>query len=988
MGPAAWQTDVAQTRVDLAATGNSFFRWLSGRWRTATATLRGIMDQPPPKKLDTQLWYLDTLMSGQACLQDLNGGTLGHVGRAAFGHRWRDGESDWQTLAAILEWEDECRSAGVPKLFRRVIGRWKETEATETAYMALREVFRSTWEDLQGLVRELEVDVAVALEGTALSQTPLTRLSDLLRSWRDGIQHLGRWIVFQRRLNDLETAGLGALLPEIDRGDVDDCAADRLEFSFCEAAMREVFADRDAIAGFDGVSHSRLVDEFRQLDAERIRLARLEVAATHYDKLPTGGDFGELGILRGEIRKKRRHRSLRRLLTDAGRAVQAIKPVFMMSPISVAQFLEPGALNFDLLVIDEASQVRPVEALGAVMRCQQVSVVGDNRQLPPTAFFDRATGGEDDDDEPEEATAAVDVESILDLCVARNFPERMLRWHYRSRHHSLIAVSNREFYENRLYVVPSPLREGATSGLQVEFVPDGVFDRGKSRTNRREAQLVAQAMIQHAQRHPDRSLGVGTFSVAQRDAVLDELELLRRQHPETEDFFSGTSAEPWFVKNLENIQGDERDVILISVGYGKDESGFFAMNLGPLTAKGGERRLNVLISRARQRCVVFSSIRSDEIDLRRTSSRGAAALKTFLQYAETGRIDVARATDRECDSEFEAQVADAIRNQGYQVDHQVGVAGFFIDLAIIDPDMPGRYLLGVECDGATYHSSRWARDRDRLRQSVLEDQGWTLHRIWSTDWFTSPDEQLRKLAQAIEDIRVLASASSSDSALHVLDVANTSSAADTEQREFGEVTIDREEALDAEDCENAENGATPYEEAHFTDERTAYEIHDLKPAELADIACRVVTVEGPVHKDEIARRITTIWSLQRTGARITKAVASALKSAVRGNLLEESAGFYNIPGQIEFPVRSRESVASATLRKPDMLPPQEIDTAVVEFIRDHISTSTDETIRAVARLFGFKSTSQQLRSRIGSRIDVLVSSGSLINTGGSLRLPN
>ena len=471
--------------------------------------------------------------------------------------------------------------------------------------------------------------------------------------------------------------------------------------------------------------------------------------------LPAGSDYGSVGIIRGEIRKKRRHKPIRRLLTDAGHAVQAIKPVFMMSPISIAQFIEPGVLEFDLLVIDEASQVRPVEAFGAVMRSRQSVVVGDNSQLPPTSFFDRMSGSDDvEPDEDDYTTSAADVESILDLCVARNFPQRMLQWHYRSRHHSLIAVSNREFYQDRLFVIPSAERDPGNRGLQFRHIANGVFDRGKSRTNRQEAKAVAEAMLEHARRFPRLSLGVGTFSVAQRDAILDELELLRRNHHETEDFFSLTYAEPWFVKNLENIQGDERDVILISVGYGFDSAGYFSMNFGPLNREGGERRLNVLISRARERCVVFSSIKADNVDLRRTSAIGVKSLKTFLHFAETGQLETAEITGRYVDSNFEIDVADAIRSLGYEVDQQVGMAGFFIDLAVVDPDCPGRYIIGVECDGATYHSARWARDRDRLRQAVLENHGWTLHRIWSTDWFQSRNDQLKKLAAAIEDQRL------------------------------------------------------------------------------------------------------------------------------------------------------------------------------------------------------------------------------------------
>ncbi|MGD9856798.1 MAG: DUF3320 domain-containing protein, partial [Planctomycetaceae bacterium] len=770
-------------------------------------------------------------------------------------------------------------------------------------------------------------------------------------------------------------AGLGSLQPQIELGELDTRSLDRLELMYCEAAMRRVLAERSEIARFDGVSQNRLVEEFRRLDQERILLARKEVAAAHYNRLPAGGDAGEVGIIRGEARKKRKLRALRRLLADAGHAVQAIKPVFMMSPTSVAQFLEPGILSFDLLVIDEASQVRPVEALGAILRSRQVVVVGDNRQLPPTAFFDRVVDGDDEDEREQTGIEAADVESILDLCVARNIPQRMLRWHYRSRHHSLIAVSNREFYDNGLFVVPSPERDQSGYGLEFRLVPNGVYDRGKTSTNRREAQAVAQAMIDHARQSPDMSLGVGAFSVAQRDAILDELELLRRAHPETEEFFVRSGDEPWFVKNLENIQGDERDTIFISVGYGKDESGYFGMNFGPLNGKGGERRLNVLISRAKKRCVVFSSIHADEIDLRRTNARGAEALKAFLQYAETGRIEVSRPTSQDCDSEFEAQVADALRRSGWNVDHQVGIAGFFIDLAVVDPAVPGRYLLGIECDGATYHSARWARDRDRLRQAVLQEHGWTIHRIWSTDWFHSRDEQLRKLLATLEELKLLRrDRQSAPSARPVTQEVTTQDGL-------------REIPRDVSDT-RSENGhlGVPYQEVEFRLPLISQEIHELEPKELAPVVVRIVAGEGPIHRDEIARRVTTLWGLQRAGSRITNAVNSALRTAVRAGQLDEAAGFYTVSGNPEIPIRSRENVRSSSLRRPEMLPLQEIDAAILQFIEAHISTSPDETTRGVSRIFGFRSTSAQLRERIDSRIEFLVSARRLSQDGDVLRL--
>ena len=525
------------------------------------------------------------------------------------------------------------------------------------------------------------------------------------------------------------------------------------------------------IAEFDGQSYEQWVEEFRYLDQARINMARGEVATAHYDGIPRNALGGEMAVVRREIEKKRRHKPIRQLLKEAGTAILAIKPVFMMSPISVAQYLESGCLTFDVLIIDEASQVNPVDALGAMARAKQVVVVGDDKQLPPTRFFrkmlDESAVAEDSDDD----INAGDLESILGLCIAQGMSQRMLRWHYRSRHHSLIAVSNREFYENHLCVVPSPTTITAMHGLHFRFVKAVCTTEATQPRTRWRPRRSPSAVIEHAKRCPKKSLGVGTFSVAQRDAIRGELEVLLRAHVELSAFFSPGSPEPFFVKNLENIQGDERDVIFISVGYARDSSGYMAMNFGPLSSQGGERRLNVLISRARERCEVFSSITADDIDLQRAKSRGAAAFKTFLRYAATGVLDTQIPTGGDHDSDFERQVALALEGRGYEVHRQVGTAGFIIDLAVVDSERPGRYLLGIECDGATYHSSRSARDRDRLRESVLRDRGWRIHRVWSTDWFHRSSEQLQKILDAIEKAKQDADADEEfDSAQEIRDL--------------------------------------------------------------------------------------------------------------------------------------------------------------------------------------------------------------------------
>ena len=379
-----------------------------------------------------------------------------------------------------------------------------------------------------------------------------------------------------------------------------------------------------------------------------------------------------------------------------------------------------------------------------------------------------------------------------------------------------------------------------------------------------------------------------------------------------------------------------------------------------------------------QRTEVFSSVRAADFDIARTKSVGTIALKTFLEYAETGLLDTGRSTGRDFDSEFEAQVAEQLRRHGVELECQVGVAGFFIDLAVIDPDQPGRYLLGIECDGANYHSSRWARDRDRLREQVLTDHGWKLYRIWSTDWFQSQDEQLRKLIAFIEDAR-------SATVFQTIDEPEgqsaTSPSASTPATDT--TTIDREDSVTPNSEQPAESNR--YREADFTISNVGTAIPDMPIDELAKLAIKVVQTEGPIHADEVARRLTTLFGQKRAGARISEAVEQALRWSAQRKTVLESDHCYWLPTQTEFSVRDREHVASATLRKPEMLPPIELRAGIVLFVTSHISASTDECVKGIARMLGFKATSQQLRQTIESQIEWLVAQNEIIREGTALR---
>lgn len=954
----AWSSDVSAIRAELSAHAGSLLRWVSGDFREAEAALNVLLRTQPAPPLDECVTLLDQLIEAQRIRHLLATTSLGP---AAFGALWRGEASSFDALAALANWIESVRPYDLDGSIRRAAAHLGSAPPAAERLQGFELRLSQIYSSLQGATSALALDIREAFGVATLSEVPLATLRERFSQWLESPMILDRWCAYAATMARLPQLGLDALLAPIANGAVSSAALVRdFEISYFEAVLRKAHQSFPALSAFEGATHSRSIERFRALDRERLRLTQLEVRSTHLRRLPREqGDAGEIGTLRREMGKKRRHLPLRKLFVQARHSIQAVKPVFMMSPISAAQFLEPGGMEFDLLVIDEASQILPVDALGVIARAKQIVVVGDEKQLPPTEFFQRL--GSTDDDAAEEESIG-DVQSILGLCIAQGVPARMLRWHYRSRHHSLIAVSNREFYDGRLLVPPSPEQANQSRGLGFEYVADGCFDRGGSAKNQREAELLAQHVLEHARRTPEVSLGVGTFSVAQRDAVLDAVERLRKAAPELENFCARRGQDEFFVKNLESIQGDERDVIFISVGYGKDSSGSFSMNFGPLNNEGGERRLNVLITRARERCVVFSSIRAEEIDVQRSGARGVAALKHFLEFAATGKAGENRATPAANASPFEQQVADAVRSLGYAVETAVGEAGFLIDLAVCDPESPGKFLLGIECDGREYVAARCARDRDRLRPQILEARGWQLTRVWIVDWFRDSAAQTKRLAETL----VAAKERQRLALARTLLAAPPVSATEPESEEPSPLVAGERSPASV---------ASNYVEASFAVPNRP--IPELTVEDLASVVEQLLQVEAPIHRDEVARRVATLWGRSRAGTRIQSAVNDALRwLSARGTTTNEG-DFFELPGKKVMP-RNRAEASSSSLRKAEYLPPSEVRSALRLAIEHSVGMEETDALTEALRLMGLKSAGGQLRQVVLAELRALLRANAVV----------
>ena len=959
----AWSEDAIGIYKTIEMYGTSLFRFFRKQYRASIKSFESISRGPLPKDHSERLSILTSLIQAQQSKKALLDSQADQLGIKAFGDGWNKDQSRWDELDSIVNWVIEADERGFGEASRTIYASVCSEPRVEEIQTLTTKFFKQAYDLLSELVTNLCLDVHSSLGSNSIQLVSIRRIETKLNQWLNHQEAIFEWDKYRKFTQTLETLGLIDLATKLNSGSLEwPDILELFECAYYDSLLRHAYIQTPELSTFDSLSHHAKLEKFIQLDKQRIEMAKLEVAQKHYSNIPHAGTVGEVALIKREIEKKSRHLPIRQLISKAGGTLQQIKPVFMMSPLSIAQFLEPGAIEFDLLVIDEASQVKPVDALGAMARCKQFVVVGDSKQLPPTSFFNRReTEVEDDEDEVVESAGVM--ESILSLCSAQNVNDRMLRWHYRSKHHTLISVSNNEFYDNRLNVIPSPKAPEPGEGLIFHHLPDACYDRGKSATNEKEAKAVAEAVIQHFRDFPDKTLGVGTFSSRQRDKILDEIELLRRENPDLEQHFSSTGDDPFFVKNLENIQGDERDFIFISICYGRDPEGYMAMNFGPLSNEGGERRLNVLITRARQACVVYSSITHKDIDTNRSKAKGTRALKSFLRYAESGILDTVTSPKNQFDSEFEKQVALAIEREGFEVHSQVGTAGFFIDLAVVNKERPGEYLIGIECDGANYHSSRSARDRDRLRQSVLEHHGWTIHRIWSTDWFQRPKECLRKVVEQIQLAEVGRGNSSS---------RNTSSYA-----------INRKESAD--DLSEQSIATEEYKQCVLP-KPTSKSISETDTYALARRTTMTIRSESPIHEQEVIRRIKDSWQVRTVGSRMKASIKDALVLSTRENDITKIGMFYVSAEVDEKRIRDRTNTEHSNLKKAEFIPPMEVSNAIIRCLQINPRSNADDVSKVVSRSLGIKSRSAPIYELIESQIEELVSSGLIQAANGVLEL--
>jgi len=947
---------------------NSLFRWLNfinGRFRAIKRRWQSYRLPTYEATLIAQsadMRRVDSLRQERALL------TAQHTqAQQLFGALWQGEHSDWNALNNYIRWVVEfrrlCITSGLkeqtmikathPKPDISIITRL-ESEAAKLA---------------DGLI---SLRVHIGWSKDYLDSSSFSEISERLDSLYDNIDLAPQWAAFELVRTKVAIGLASEFLESAIKGEVAFTdLAPAFRRAFFQRWLNEAVQQRPSLRTFNTLTHEQRVAEFQQLDAHVLAENRLNLVRylrnRVQEQLRTREVVDSLPFLRRQMTLQRGLSPLRITFQRSLPAIRAIKPVFLMSPLSVAQLLDGKHSSFDLVIFDEASQLPAEDAAGAIARGKQLVVVGDPKQLPPTNFFSVMSGTISAPVDEDGIPLFEDSESILEEFMGSGAPMARLKWHYRSAHESLINFSNVSFYDCDLYTFPSVETDSHATGLSFEYVPDGVYE-GKG-LNLIEARRVADAVVRHAKTNPELSLGVGTFNLRQQIAIQDELETRRRHDPSIEPFFARNKNEPLFVKNLENIQGDERDVIFLSITYAKDANQVMRYNFGPLNGENGWRRLNVLITRARKSMRVFSSIKADDINPVHATSRGPALLRDFLYYAEHGRINSTSVNAAaETESPFEREVYMELTQRGLKLQPQVGIAGYRIDLGVVDDILPGRFLCGIECDGAMYHSSEAARDRDRLRQQVLEARGWTIHRLWSTDWFKDRKGQIERLMELIERDRQAVRLEQASEAEARARLAELEEAAQQEIQESAGI----DKTLQAESLRQGAVttvDAIPYKFAKAPLLFSGQDLNTAPTSQIERAVNEVVAVEAPLHIRDLASRVSARWGYSVVGPSMMRRIRTVVEeNAQKRKLFLRGDFVFARPAPETITVRSR----AGTNIPAERIAPEEYKAAILMVLRASDGLNRKALTNTVRALFGFSRTGPNLETAIGAAIDSLL----------------
>ena len=871
-----------------------------------------------------------------------------------------------------VEWDD------IPKLTQLL-----------TQYQEAKEV-------LSGVTNMLEKDLqqvmtvvdALKKVGVAKESLSVGEIRSLLDTWSANAQKAHDWSLWIKKKRELQAEGL-------------DCAIQHIMLHACNGtqtakALLKAVYERQAIEmidkepqlqTFSGLLFEQMIEKYRSMAKEFQELTKKELYAKLASKIPNitlaAASTSEVGILKKNIGSKGRGMTIRQIIDQIPTLLPRLCPCMLMSPISVAQYIDLASEKFDIVMFDEASQMPTSEAVGAIARGKALVCVGDPKQMPPTSFFQTSTFDE-------ENAAFDDMESILDDCIAMSMPSRYLTWHYRSKHESLIAFSNSQYYDGKLFTFPSVDDRQS----KVTYVPvDGTYDMGKTRCNKAEAEAIVKEVIRRLSDDElsKRSIGIVSFSKVQQDLIEDTLEKELAKHHELEAK-AYEAEEPIFVKNLENVQGDERDVILFSVGYGPDENGKVSMNFGPLNNVGGERRLNVAVSRARYEMMIFSTLRPEQIDLNRSGAKGVEGLKRFLEFAQTGRVAVLSSNSKVEMEDMSSALVDAIAKQveamGYRVDKQVGRSNFKVDIAVVNPKDEGTYLLGIMCDGKTYYETKTERDREICQPSVLKMLNWNVMKVWSVDWFLNREAVVKRIKTRIEELLNPTPPSEKQEEEKVSESIKAGTPSSKPSIKSATATVS-ETSKDAADATTASAAAKPSPTPAPTTAPIDHNL-DYKLAKLAKVKSgipmtelmakheavvkkelsEIISVEQPVTLNWLCKRISEHWQVSNSAtlkkwlSQLVVTIPGVYTDAINKN--ENPIYWSNFEDSIGYDKYRKESE-----RAIDEIPLVEVMNAMKESVEQQVAVPVDDLVKQATKIFGFTRTTPKILASANKAVEMM-----------------
>ncbi len=885
-------------------------------------------------------------------------GIFNEYGRM-LGDSWKDGQTDWRD---ILE---KCEAAKASAARLKALwgdDSFRKAYCGKEALQNLAAAYRTAWNEMQ--LAKARFYETFAIEECA-EDAWLENQFQLCARMLAHADEMREWIAWNSIAAEATQEGLQAVILAYRNGMPHDAVPSAYTKAVSQALAMQAIDAAPALNQFSGAVFNEKIEQFKRMDGELTRLTQQEIFCRLAANVPNfareAARSSELGILQRAIRSGGRGLSIRKLFEQIPNMLPRLCPCMLMSPISAAQYLDPNREPFDIVVFDEASQLPTCKAVGALARGKNAVIVGDPKQMPPTSFF--MTSAVD-----EENIETEDLESILDDCLALNMPQTHLLWHYRSRHESLIAFSNHQFYENKLYTFPSVNdREKKVSLVHV----DGLFDRGKTRQNRGEAEAVVAELKRrcHDSKEAGYSVGVVTFNIHQQN-LIDDLLTEACREDEALEAWAYRAEEPVFIKNLENVQGDERDVILFSVGYGPDSTGKVSMNFGPLNRDGGWRRLNVAVSRARCEMKVFSTLLPEQIDLARTSADGVAALRAFLEYA-AGQALVENSSSLHGRAAETLGIAEAIctalRQQGYATEQMVGHSEYRIDVGVIDPNNPETYILGILLDGGSYGTSKTTRDREIAQISVLESLGWHLLRVWSMDWWDNSKKELKRILDELESLKNdHATAKTRDA----LATPNPAPAVTSPKDDV--VQPQRERVAGVIPLLGKTTSCVKPYSAAMLDKRYLPPDDFLLPRYVGTIRERIAAVlqaEAPVSERMLIRRVVQSYGIARSGSRIQGHMAAILHAMrLRTTTQGDQKIYWDWNQDPKNYTGFRASGDGENRRDAKDIPIEEAANAVCYVLYDQVSMSYDDLVRESANLLNYTRMGSNVVSVFGEAI--------------------